>query len=251
FLLKTFVKSSVNGYIESSFVQPGQYVHRGAKLFILKTKEAHNLGNTISRMDSTFHFSGRILIRASDSGYITTLNYHSGDYVADGEQLAVISNLKSFAFLLELPYDLKSCLASNKQILLKLSDGTTLNGRATSTMPSVDPVSQTLSVVIKVNTNKQIPENLIARVILVKKMKKNAVSLSKEAILTNETQSQFWIMKMINNTTAVKVPVKIGMQTNDRVEILSPALSPNDRIILTGNYGLPDTAKVIVSHGAI
>ncbi|MDP4186182.1 MAG: efflux RND transporter periplasmic adaptor subunit, partial [Bacteroidota bacterium] len=151
FLLKTFVKSSVNGYIESSFVQPGQYVPRGAKLFILKTKEAHNLGNTISRMDSTFHFSGRILIHASGSGYITTLNYHSGDYVADGEQLAVISNLKSFAFLLELPYDLKSCLASNKQILLKLSDGTILNGRATSTMPSVDPVSQTLSVVIKVN----------------------------------------------------------------------------------------------------
>jgi hypothetical protein len=35
-----------------------------------------------------------------------------------------------------------------------------------------------------------------------------------------------------------------GIETTDRVEIIRPVLSPNDKIILTGNYGLPDTAKV-------
>jgi hypothetical protein len=54
---------------------------------------------------------------------------------------------------------------------------------------------------------------------------------------------------MINDSTAVKVPVKKGMETNDNVEIVSPSLSPTDKILLTGNYGLPDTAKVKMMSG--
>ena len=53
-------------------------------------------------------------------------------------------------------------------------------------------------------------------------------------------------MKMIDSATAVKVPVKKGLETADKVEILSPVLKVTDKILLTGNYGLPDTAKVTV-----
>jgi len=53
-------------------------------------------------------------------------------------------------------------------------------------------------------------------------------------------------MKMINATTAVKVPIKKGIQTDDKVEILAPTLTAKDKILLTGNYGVPDTIKVLV-----
>lgn len=250
FLLKSYVKSSANGYIIASFIQPGQYVSRGTKLFILRTKEAQNLGNAISRADSSFHFSGQIVIRASGSGYITTLNYRAGDYVTDSEQLAVISNQKSFAFMLELPYELRTLLAANKNLTVKLPDGTVLSGRVSGTMPTVDLSSQTLPVIIKVSSGRSIPENLIGKISLIKKIKRQAVSLPREAILTNDTQSEFWVMKMINPTTAIKVPVQTGMITHDRVEILSPQFSSTDRIILTGNYGLPNSAKVVITSGA-
>ncbi len=250
FLLKSYVKSSANGYIISSFVQPGQYVSRGARLFVLRTKEAQNLGNAISKADSSFHFSGQIVIRASGSGYITALNYRTGDYVADSEQLAVISNQKSFVFLLELPYELRPLLAANKNLNVKLPDGTVLNGRISGSMPTVDLSSQTLPVIIKVSSGRTIPENLIGKISLIKKIKRQAVSLPREAILTDDTQSEFWVMKMINSTTAVKVPVQPGMITHDRVEILSPQFSSADRIILTGNYGLPNPAKVVITSGA-
>jgi uncharacterized NAD(P)/FAD-binding protein YdhS len=65
--------------------------------------------------------------------------------------------------------------------------------------------------------------------------------------LSNETLSEFWVMKMIDDTTAVKVPVKKGIETGDRVEILSPDFSPEDKILLSGNYGLADTALVTAS----
>jgi hypothetical protein len=61
-------------------------------------------------------------------------------------------------------------------------------------------------------------------------------------------QSNFWVMKLIDSTTAVKVPVQKGIESGNRVEILSPKFSPSDMILTSGNYGLPDTAKVIVQQ---
>jgi hypothetical protein len=100
--------------------------------------------------------------------------------------------------------------------------------------------------VIKVNAN--LPENLIAKVELVKKEKEGTVSLPKGAVLSDETQTQFWIMKMIDSTTAVKVPITKGLETTDKVEVLTPPLKAADAVLLTGNYGLGDTAKVKVEE---
>ena len=113
-------------------------------------------------------------------------------------------------------------------------------------MPSVDPASQTQSYVITVDNSKPIPENLIAKVLFVKKMSSNAMILPKEAILTNEVQSQFWIMRMTDSSTAVKMIIIKGIEAGDSVEVVSPHLSPDLKILLTGNYGLPDTAKVVI-----
>jgi len=51
---------------------------------------------------------------------------------------------------------------------------------------------------------------------------------------------------MMDSVTAVKVPVVKGIETNDRIEIVRPQFSLSDKILLTGNYGLPDTARVRV-----
>ncbi len=244
FLLKNYLKANANGYLQSANVLPGQSVNQGQVLFIVKTKEAQSIGNAINILDSSFKFSGTNVIRAGANGYITQLNHQAGDYVQDGEQLAVISDQKSFVFLMELPFELKPFVTIGKAVEVLLPDGTKLSGRISSAMPTVDAVSQTQSMVIKVDAGHVIPENLIAKVQIAKTVKNSTVSLPKAAILTDETQANFWIMKMIDSATAVKVPVKKGIVTKDQVEILSPPLTREDEILLTGNYGLSDTAKV-------
>ena len=54
-------------------------------------------------------------------------------------------------------------------------------------------------------------------------------------------------MKLIDDSTAVRVPVKIGNSTADSMEVFGP-LVPTDRIVLTGGYALPDSSKIIISH---
>jgi multidrug efflux pump subunit AcrA (membrane-fusion protein) len=244
FLQKSYVKASTNGYLQTEDVYPGKYVEKEEPLFSVQTKEARTIGNSIQKLDSGLKFSGVTIIKANQHGYITQLNHQAGDYVQDGEQLAVISDRNSFVFLLDLPYELRPVVLGRKNVELLLPDGTKLNGVIGSVMPTVDSASQTQNVVIHVASSSSIPENLVAKVRIVKTEKAGTQSLPKAALLTDDTESNFWVMKMIDSITAVKVPVKKGIETKDQVEILSPVFASGDRVLVTGNYGLPDTAKV-------
>lgn len=55
-------------------------------------------------------------------------------------------------------------------------------------------------------------------------------------------------MRLLNDSTAVKVPVTVGAQEKDHVEIKTPRFNPGDKILLSGNFGLDDTAAVKVTR---
>jgi hypothetical protein len=64
---------------------------------------------------------------------------------------------------MQLPYELQSTLHNNQDITLTLPGGRTLSGRVASVLPSVDTLSQTQGVVIRVSSADPIPENLVAQ----------------------------------------------------------------------------------------
>ncbi len=247
YLLKFGVKANINGYIQSSSVKVGQSVGKGSTLFVLKTKEAKSLGNTINKLDPSFNFSGLNLIKSPVNGFITNLNHQAGDYVQDGEQLAELTDKSSFGFLMSLPYEYNQLLAKNKNVTIHLPDGRNITGIVAQIMPALDSASQTQKVLIKIPSQYTIPENLIAT-IAISKNTSSKISLPKESVLADESQQQFWVMKMINDSTAVKIPVKKGIEANNRIEILSPNFTGTEKILITGNYGLADTALVKIKH---
>jgi multidrug efflux pump subunit AcrA (membrane-fusion protein) len=250
FLQKSYVKASSNGYLQGVTTFLGKYVEKGQLLFTLKTKEAQSIGNSITSLDSTFKFSGLIEIHASDHGYVTQLNHQPGDYVQEGESLATISDMSSFVFLLDLPYELRPFILNRKTVELVLPDGEKLEGLISSTLPAVDPASQTENIILRVRPPHPLPENLIAIVRIVKSQEKSAQSLPKAAVLANETQDAFWVMKMIDSATAVKVFIKKGIEIAGEIAVDSPRFSLQDRFLVSGNYGLADTAKVKIVEQA-
>lgn len=247
FLQKWIVNANATGYLQSANVQLNQYVNSGQQLYTIKTKEAQSIGNAVNILDSSFKFTGVNGVKANGSGFIAQINHQNGDYVLDGEQLAMITDTKSFVFLLDLPYELRPYIRDKKSLELVLPDGEKLIGNISGNMPTMDAVSQTQGIILKVNTSHALPENLIAKVKVVKSSSINANSLPRAAILTDETQSEFWVMQLLNDSTAVKVPVKKGIETSDKIEILAPLFTASDRILVTGNYGLGDTARVQIT----
>ena len=51
-------------------------------------------------------------------------------------------------------------------------------------------------------------------------------------------------MQIINDTLAVRQNVLLGMRSDSLTELRNTMLSPADRIVVTGAYGLADTAAI-------
>jgi multidrug efflux pump subunit AcrA (membrane-fusion protein) len=246
YLVKNVIKANTTGYLNSVNVATNDFVSNGQELFSIKTREAKVLGNTINKIDPTLHFDGAIRVSSNTSGIVTMVNVQQGDYVQEGDVLATINDAKSFAIVLSLPFELIKYISLGQQLSVDLPDATSRIATVQKFSPTVDATSQTQNVVLKINGKQDIPENLIVKVKITKTSSNKTISLPKLAVLSDETETDFWIMKMINGDTAIKIPIQKGIQTEDKVEILSPVLSPNDKILLTGNYGVGDTIKVKV-----
>ncbi len=246
YIVKNNIKANATGYLNSVNVTSNDYVTIGKILFTLKTREAKVLGNTINKIDPSLHFGNAITVKATSNGYINSVNVQQGDYVQDGDVLATINDANSFAIILSLPYEFKKYVTVGSQLEAVLPDETHIKTTVYKFMSNVDATSQTQNIILKINGKYDIPENLIVKVRIPKKSDPNAIVLPKAAVLSNDTETEFWIMKMINSNTAIKIPIKKGIETEDKIEIISPPLSTKDLVLLTGNYGVADTIKVKV-----
>lgn len=246
YLVKNSIKANATGYLNSVNVATNDFVVNGKELFSIKTREAKVLGNSVNKIDPTLGFGGAIKVLSNTNGTVTMVNVQQGDYVQDGDALVTINDAKSFVIVLSLPYDLKKYISVGQQLNVFLPDNSKRTATVEKFSPSVDATSQTQNVILKINGKQDIPENLIVKVRVNKATNYKGISVPKLAVLSDETETDFWIMKMINADTAIKIPIKKGIQTEDKVEILSPVLTVEDRILLTGNYGVGDTIKVRV-----
>jgi biotin carboxyl carrier protein len=245
FMNKNIIRTTTAGTIEKIMISPGEYITSGQLLFSIRTREAMALTNKVQG-DSSLNFKGQINVLSSKEGIISSVSYQKGDYVQEGDELAVVSEQNSLVFILDLPFELEKYIERNRNCKIVLPDNSQINGTITGKLSEMDLQSQTIRYVIKPSTKEHLPGNLIASVNLVKSTNDKAMVLPKQSVLGNETQTEFWVMKLINDSTAIKVLVNKGFENNDEVEIVSPKFLPSDRIVLTGGYGLSDTARVSI-----
>jgi multidrug efflux pump subunit AcrA (membrane-fusion protein) len=247
FLNMNTIRATTTGNIEEIRVRQGDYIREGQLLFTLRTKESAAMGLRTS--DTALVFNGLIRILSHKAGYISSISYQKGDYVQEGDPVAVISDPGSLVFILNIPYEEQALTTKSRTCTLSLPDGTQIKGTIAGKLPEMDIESQTVGFIIKPYTARQLPANMIARASIIRSSDENAQILPKQAVLGNETQTDFWVMKLINDSTAVRVDIRKGFESSEETEITEPHFTENDRIVLDGNYGLPDTASVTVTVG--
>jgi hypothetical protein len=64
------------------------------------------------------------------------------------------------------------------------------------------------------------------------------------AVQTDEQQKEFWVMKIANDTLAVKVPVELGLRGDSIAQITSLGIKLNDLVVTKGSYELEDSSTV-------
>ena len=248
---KDALRATTTGYVLSPAPIVGQTVRAGQTVFTIQTKESRVLHLDKLTGDPRLKFSGIILIKTARSGVMATVDKLAGDYVQDGEQLGLTYDKSRFGFILDVPVTQLRYVHTGQTCRILLPDGRVLAGRVAEVLATADVSIQTQRYTIRLTGPiPDLPENLAVQVELDRTAPRQARTLPRGAVLTDETQTQFWVMRLLNDSTAVKVPVTVGEQAKDHVEIKTPRFSPKDKILLSGNFGLDDTAAVKVTRRA-
>ena len=247
YLRKNEIRSNVSGHVFEVNASIGDRVKAGTVLFRMKTKEAEALGK-LAEEDTAYAVRGELALKAPSGGIITAVMAQSDSYLNDGDAVAIVADEKSFAFILHVPFELRKFAGAGKGCRILLPDSTELDGTVSAPLAEMDAASQTQSYVVIPRLKQSLPENLVAQVFLRRKTSENARLLPKSCILSDETMQNFWVMKLLNDSMAVKVPVIKGISGDDLIEITFPELMPGDRFVSSGSYGLPDTAKITISR---
>ncbi len=239
FLKKSMVTAPVASFISACYVQPGSVVHRGQLLYRLESKEREALGGDVMAKNMGVNH-----IKATTAGVVTEVLQQTGGYVTEGSTLCSIANTNSMVFEVEVPTEDMKYARPGTVCLIALPDGRELSAVLSTPLATMDVNAQVQQIPARAKTS-FLPEGLRAKALLrVSSNKQNSQLLPKSAIQSDDNMTSFWIMAVSDNGTAKKIPVTIGNSNNIETEILSPRLSPADRITTTGSYQLQDGDKV-------
>lgn len=248
YLKRNLVSSSIPAFVTVVNVKLGDKVNKGDILYVLQSKESRALGNDAAKIDSSLSNFGIVKIRASASGIISTLDRQQvGEYVLEGTQLCTIAESNDLVFQVNVPFEFTNLTKIGSRCTIILPDNSVHNAIFTRALTTMNITAQTQTILAKVNENLFLPENMIAKVGISKNTHSNKQTLPKSAVLSDEMMKKFWVMKLMNDSTAIKILVSIGNKNNQKIEILSPQFNGYDRIISVGNYGLSDTAQIKIS----
>jgi len=250
---KASVSPSVPSFVDKVLVTPGSRVTAGEEIFIMQTRESRALGSDT-----------RIPVKAAMNGIVLEVRQQTGDYVADGAVLCTMAELSSLVFEINVPAEQAVAIGKKSSCVIELPDGMRLRARVLSSLVQMNTESQSVKLIAKaaallkengiggdkVSSKEKIqgvpflPEGLNVKAIFTDNRKEEALVLPRATVQSDEALTEHWVMKLNSDSTVVKVPVRIGNSSETSVEIESENLSVNDRIVLTGGYGLVDGALV-------
>lgn len=250
YLKKYAINAPLTGFITKVNVRLGQRVNKGDMLYEVETKERSALNSRgLLNEDTSLLKYGRINIKASSNGIVSALDKQQvGDYVQEGNSLCTIAESRSLVFLLNVPYEYVGYLKQNKYCDIILPNRTKIKGEITAPLTTMNAAAQTQSYLVRPQKEIFLPEGLVSSVLLTTHAKPDAQVLPKASVLSDEVMKNFWVMKLINDSIAIKVPVDIGISDDEQIEIDSPQFNESDKILVKGNYGLSDTALVKITQ---
>lgn len=241
YLKKNIIVSPIAGYVGKAEASFGEDVKRGDVLFEIQTRESKAL-----ETDSAFAGNiGTIKVSAPSEGFINEISVNeTGGYVLEGGTLCSIVDNNDLLVKLNVPFEYNSLIKPGKKCIIILPDGTSIEGFVNIALQVIDEANQTQSILIRPGNHKRLPENLNLTIIFIQEEHKQTTLVSRNSLMTDETQSEFWVMKIISDTLAVRIPVIKGIENDFVTEISSPLIRTNDLIISEGAYGLPDSTVV-------
>jgi RND family efflux transporter MFP subunit len=182
-------------------------------------------------------------------GFVARRNVDPGAWVSQNAPVASvvdIARLRLVANVVE--KDLRLVTVADPAIVeVDAFPGDTFSGRVARVAPVLDPATRTATIEVEVpNSDNRLKPGMYARIVLTVEQRDKATIAPKVAVVDFEGKRGVWVPAEENK--ARFVPVQIGLEDAERVEILS-GLSVGDRIVTTGAGALRASDTLAIPGG--
>lgn len=191
----------------------------------------------------------RTVLRAPFAGIVVHRFLGSGEQVdgTGGQPIVEVANIDTLELLGTVPAPRLPEIRDGEEFSFQTDSvpGATFKARVIAVFPAVDPATNNGTVRIRIDNRAHLLKlGTFISVELPLKQQTMRLILPRQAIYPDESgQPRVY---RLSGDEAESLPVQLGIQTKDQVEILS-GVQEGDKVILTGGYGLPDKAKVRIT----
>jgi len=240
------VRAPVAGYVTKLYVHPGERVQAGQKMFSITTREQAALAKNPA--GTSLPETSAIVVKAPVDGQISAISTGAGVYNAEGSSMATVNSRSNLYMEIYVPAQWGREVQPGDSAFVQWADGRVRWAKVGSRLAEADSASQSVKfMVTDISPRHLLPSERLTVQIPVNKVVDEQV-LPRNAILTDESMSSWWVMKMVNDSTAVRIPVTPGITSGNWMAVPKPKFQMSDRILVQGNYGLADTARVKVNN---
>jgi membrane fusion protein (multidrug efflux system) len=186
----------------------------------------------------------RTKMTAPIGGIIANRSVRRGDRVTTGSKLMTVVSTDHLTAKIQVPGREMRNLAVGQSALITsdfLPD-ITFSGKIERIAPVIDPGSGTLKVTVAVDDpDRRLRPGTFITLQIVTATHDRATLIPKSAVVYDGDNSFIFMVK--NDTTAKRIPLKVGLTTREELEAVD-GITPDDRIIVVGQAGLKDGARI-------
>lgn len=190
----------------------------------------------INRLKNTRKSSELIDIYTHQDGVVTMLNIREGMHVTPETEMMSIVDLSSIWMIAQVYEDEASWVKVGEKAEAKLSafPDKVWDGIVEYIYPQVDPTTRTLQIRFKFNNPGGILKpNMYANISLFVEAKSDVLSIPMEALIRSSQGNR--VIVKLNDGQFQARDVKIGIESGERVEILS-GLKAGEKVVISGQF---------------
>ncbi len=190
----------------------------------------------------------RAALRAPFAGTVVHRFLGAGEQVdgASGQPVLEVADISALELLGTVPASRLSEILKGTQFSFQTPQvpDATFRARVVAVLPAVDPVTGNGTLRLRIDNGQRLLKlGMFVSVELPLNEPARALVVPRQAVYPDEAGEPH--VYKVSGDDAEFVPVELGAQTKDSVQILS-GLQEGDKIILSGGYGLPEKTKVRV-----
>lgn len=178
-------------------------------------------------------------------GLVVSHEADEGDFVSEGDPLVTLVRRGSVVFVASVGQTDLARVRPGQRVRVELpARGGAVDGRVHGLLPPASSRAFSAPVRIDLAAGAGLAPGLFGTARVVVGVRRGAASVPEDAVLTNDITGTRRVALVDEEGRAHWVDVRTGVREGGWVQIVSPVLSPGRVVIVSGQVGLPEGARV-------